>query len=70
MPVEWTGRDGAKVSVDFGGTNQGPVKPHVGWQTPGKRNLGGGQRGHNLLDVNPRAGRNLGEYANWWEWLK
>lgn len=31
----------------------GPDVPHVGWQTPGKRNSGGGERGHILLDEVP-----------------
>ena len=44
------------MNVDFGHTNNGPNTPHVGWQTPGKRGAGGGERGHILIDEIP-AGR-------------
>lgn len=69
-PVLWENAEGAKVNVDFGHINNGPVKPHVGWETAGKRNIGEGMRGHNILDVNPKAARNLNEYEeHFWDIL-
>jgi RHS repeat-associated protein len=63
FPVEWRSTDGAEVSVDWAHNdsswkpglpwNTGPDAPHVGWQTPGKRNSGGGARGHIILDEVP-----------------
>ena len=38
---------------------EGPVNPHVGWQAPGKRKAYGGDSGHNLLNFNPPARKNI-----------
>lgn len=57
MPVEFRAQGGAEVSIDFAHKGEGMVDaPHVGWQTPGKRGDGGGQRGHIIVDQVP-AGR-------------
>ncbi|RDC58430.1 hypothetical protein DU508_00025 [Pedobacter chinensis] len=54
IPVEYTGKGGAEVSIDFGHENNGPDKPHVGWKTPGK---GKDKKvGHIIVDYVP-AGR-------------
>jgi len=52
VPVEWTAPGGAIVNVDdptLVPTAEGPQKPHVGYQSPGKRGRGGRRRGHILL---------------------
>lgn len=49
-PVEWRHKNGAKVSIDWPHLKQGPDAPHVGWQTGGKRGIGGGLRGHIIID--------------------
>lgn len=46
FPVEYrvlSGKNrGAEVNIDIGHTKQGtPGSPHIGWQTPGKNNIGG-----------------------------
>ena len=47
FPVEWRHPSGAEVNIDTGHVNpNAPSTPHVGWQTGGKRNSGGGSRGH------------------------
>ncbi|MGN6492769.1 MAG: polymorphic toxin type 47 domain-containing protein [Agriterribacter sp.] len=56
VPVEYRSSNGAEVNVDFGHSTDGPSVPHIGWQTPGKRSSGGGERGHILVDDVP-AGR-------------
>lgn len=55
MPVEWKAPNGAEVSVDIGHPlqSQAPTKPHIGWQTAGKRGIGGSFRGHIFLDDVP-----------------
>ena len=40
VPVEYRTKNGAEVSMDYGHTTDGPDAPHIGWQTPGKRNAG------------------------------
>ena len=46
--VEFKGKDGAKVAYDAPHDSPGPHhdKPHVGWQSGGKRNSGGANRGN------------------------
>ena len=46
--VEFKGPDGAKVSYDTPHASPGPAHndPHVGWQTGGKRNSDGAERGN------------------------
>lgn len=53
MPVEYRAKNGAEVNVDLAHKTDGPDAPHVGYQTGGKRNSGGGIRGHILLDDVP-----------------
>jgi hypothetical protein len=53
FPTEWRSSGGGEVNIDLGHSSNGPQAPHVGWQTPGKRGLGGGVRGHILLDDVP-----------------
>jgi RHS repeat-associated protein len=53
FPAEWRHPSGAEVNVDAAHLRNGPDVPHVGWQTGGKRNSGGGARGHILLDDVP-----------------
>ena len=50
--VEFKGRGGAKVAYDPPHSSPGPGhdKPHVGWQTGGKRGNGGTQRGNITYD--------------------
>ncbi len=57
--VEWKQPSGAEVSMDkphfafdkrTGEWSTGPDAPHIGWQTPGKRDKGGTVRGHILVD--------------------
>ena len=62
VPVEWRvtsgPNKGAEVNVDdprIVPSSEGPADPHVGYQTPGKRNSGGGQRGHIILDDVPAS---------------
>ncbi len=55
VPVEFRGEGGAEVSIDFGHVENGPDAPHIGWQTAGKRNSGGAERGHIILDEVPAA---------------
>jgi hypothetical protein len=54
-PVEWRHSSGAEVNIDFPHVNNGPSVPHVGYQTGGKRGVGGAMRGHILLDWVPRG---------------
>ena len=54
FPVEWRDKTGAEVNIDAPHAGHGPDAPHVGWQTPGKRGSGGGQRGHIIIDQVPR----------------
>jgi len=51
-PVEWRHKSGAEVSIDWPHAKNGPDLPHVGWQTGGKRSLGG-LRGHIIIDNVP-----------------
>jgi RHS repeat-associated protein len=56
VPVEWQAPGGAIVNVDdptIIPSGEGPQKPHVGYQSPGKRGRGGRQRGHILLPSVP-----------------
>ncbi len=55
FPVEWKAKNGAEVNIDLGHSPLGeaPAVPHVGWQTGGKRGLGGAVRGHIFLDEVP-----------------
>lgn len=43
FPVEWKAHNGTEVNIDLGHSPLGeaPAVPHVGWQTGGKRGLGG-----------------------------
>lgn len=44
---------GAQVNIDdplVVKTSEGPANPHVGFQRPGKRRSGQGQRGHIILN--------------------
>jgi len=54
-PVEWKAKGGAEVNIDapHDGEDTGPNSPHVGWQSSGKKNMGGRIRGHILLDYVP-----------------
>ncbi len=54
-PVEWRHPSGAEVNIDYPHTNYGPTVPHVGYQTGGKRGVGGAVRGHILLKDVPRG---------------
>ncbi|MEC0108162.1 polymorphic toxin type 47 domain-containing protein [Paenibacillus taichungensis] len=57
FPVEWRSKNGSEVSIDYshygvdrnGNWASGPDAPHVGWQTPGKKNT----VGHIILDSVP-----------------
>ncbi|WP_430022711.1 polymorphic toxin type 47 domain-containing protein [Paenibacillus sp. MABNR03] len=57
FPVEWRSKNGSEVSIDYshygvdrnGNWASGPDAPHVGWQTPGKKNT----VGHIILDTVP-----------------
>jgi RHS repeat-associated protein len=57
FPVEWRSKNGAEVSIDYahygvdrnGNWASGPDAPHVGWQTPGKKNT----VGHIIIDSVP-----------------
>ena len=45
--VEWTHPTGAEVNIDVGHKNpDAPSTDHIGWQTGGKRNVGGKVVGH------------------------
>ncbi|PAD66657.1 hypothetical protein CHH83_22940 [Bacillus sp. 7586-K] len=58
IPVEWKSKDGAQVNIDWphdgyfkdGIWQSGPDAPHIGWQTPGKRNS---TVGHIIVDEVP-----------------
>ena len=52
FPVEWRADNGAEVNIDIGHSPIGnaPTVPHVGWQTGGKRGLGGAVRGHIFVE--------------------
>nr|WP_275679154.1 MULTISPECIES: polymorphic toxin type 47 domain-containing protein [Pseudomonas] len=59
-PTEWKvlagANKGAEVNIDdptLVGSKNGPAIPHVGYQTPGKRDGAGGVRGHILVQEVP-----------------
>ena len=52
-PVEWRSKEGAEVNIDLGHTKNGPDFPHIGYQTAGKRGLGGAKRRHIIVDSVP-----------------
>lgn len=53
FPVEWRTKNNAEVNIDIGHTKKGPDVPHIGYQTEGKRKLGGAVRGHIFVDDVP-----------------
>ncbi len=53
FPVEWKAKNGAEVSIDMGHVTDGPNIPYIGYKTGGKRNSGGGTRGHIFVDNVP-----------------
>jgi RHS repeat-associated protein len=67
FPTEWrvlAGKNkGAEVNIDNPHlviSTDGPVDPHIGYQTPGKRGGGGAIRGHILLGLLPVSRSRIG----------
>ncbi len=52
IPVEWRAPGGGEVNIDNAHLDEGPAEPHVGYQTPGKRDQGA-VRGHIIVDEVP-----------------
>ncbi|MFQ6595211.1 MULTISPECIES: RHS repeat-associated core domain-containing protein [Pseudomonas] len=67
FPTEWRVQNGpnrgAEVNIDDPGlvpSKEGPKSPHIGYQTPGKRTVGGAKRGHILLELVPVSRSKVG----------
>ncbi|MDH2433999.1 polymorphic toxin type 47 domain-containing protein [Pokkaliibacter sp. MBI-7] len=71
FPTEWkvlSGKNkGAEVNIDdptIVYSSDGPANPHIGYQTPGKRGVGGAVRGHILLRLTAVTRRRLEDSKN------